>query len=234
MSEFHSLLRRIAQDIVSEVRVAMICRVESFDQAKLTATIQPLGKVRADNRDYDLPTLPDVPIATIYGGGFWVRPQFEKGDLVVCLFSAHELTGAIKGQATRLSASTHELSYAVIVAGIPNQIATEPKWGTESGFLIGHTSGDPLLKMDEGKITAKTTEFFVDAQTVKLGPIADLEKSVLGETFLGKLKSLIDVISNITTAGGPAAQAVDAASKTALAAEKAALDSILSEKVKSA
>ena len=150
------------------------------------------------------------------------------------IFSISTIASSTSTPATRLSASTHELSYAVIVAGIPNQIATEPKWGTESGFLIGHTSGDPLLKMDEGKITAKTTEFFVDAQTVKLGPIADLEKSVLGETFLGKLKSLIDVISNITTAGGPAAQAVDAASKTALAAEKAALDSILSEKVKSA
>lgn len=171
MSEFHSLLRRIAQDLVGEVRVAMICRVESFDKAQLTATIQPLGKVRANNRDHDLPTLPDVPIATTYGGGFWVRPVFSQGDLVVCLFSAHELTGAVKGQATRLSTSTHELSYAVIVAGIPNQISPEPKWDTESGFLIGHSSGDPLLKLESGKVTAKTTEFYIDGKLVVSGEI---------------------------------------------------------------
>lgn len=171
MSEFHSLLRRIAQDLVSEVRVSMICRVESFDEAKLTATIQPLGKVRVDNSDHDLPILPDVPIATMYGGGFWVRPVFDEGDLVVCLFSAHELAGPVKGQATRLSLSTHELNYAVIVSGIPSQIATEPKWGTESGLLIGHTSGDPLLKMESGKITATATEFYIDGRLVVSGEI---------------------------------------------------------------
>lgn len=139
--EAYSALEAFREGLIGGLYTGAVAIVESYD---------PSGKA-------DILILPDrdlvssVPVATIQGGGFYVRAPLQKGDLVSVIFSYRSIDGAMHGVEDR-SPRTHDINDAIIVGGInpfteplPSQDGDKLVIGTMSGTGKITISPDGLI-----------------------------------------------------------------------------------------
>lgn len=89
------LIRRYGDQAAAAVRVALPCKVVSFDTAKMTATVQPLIK---DGKE-PAPVTARVLSQRLSSGGQPVeyRTVLMAGDTVMVLFADREIKNAFQG-----------------------------------------------------------------------------------------------------------------------------------------
>ena len=59
--------------------VADVVKVLAFDEAALTVDVQPITRYPDEDTFQTKPPVLAVPVATIYGGGFVIRPVYRPG-----------------------------------------------------------------------------------------------------------------------------------------------------------
>ena len=74
------------------IHTCMLAKINKFDHKKMKAEVVPLHKRRlVDGRTKEYPLLLEVPVAFFYANGFFIRPPYKKGDLVVVIFAESEI-----------------------------------------------------------------------------------------------------------------------------------------------
>ena len=229
-TEFFESLRN---DILGSIHSGIIARVQTFTRTPLEATVVPLYSI-ADKQAIPQPMNPiTLPVNIMWAGNCFIIPDYKNGDLVYCAPGMNDFRSVLSsGTNITLNESYHALENMHVAHGIKPDSISIPSSLPQSGTIIGHVSGQSYVNISDLKIEVKAPEVIVNSQVVKVGDEATLEKSPKGETLKSVLEALGDIVSGLTTAGGPSNQAADPATQAAVASWKATLESFLSTMVK--
>lgn len=187
--DFAEFLRDLLASALDQQEITVRGRIESFDKQRLTATVKILAqKQKPDGSAQDYPLLSGVPVmAPALGGGFFIRPAYERGDQCLVAFSLRDVYGPARGLISP-SVAGSVLHNAVVVGGLKSATLNPSDW-SEDGLLIGHKDGDAYAKFadNEIKFVFGSTEIVMDAQ--------GLRAVVGGATF--------DLVTHKHTTGAP-------------------------------
>lgn len=140
------LLRLFGDETSAAIRVALPAKVVKYDRATQRADVVPVVREAVPNRDgsvvlEDLPIIPNVPVAWIRGGGYWMQLPLAVGDHVDLIFqdvdfSRWRESGALSdpGDLRR-----HDLSYPIAYPCIAPDAAALDEIGADEAVLDGPT-----------------------------------------------------------------------------------------------
>lgn len=201
-----------------DVNVAMPGRVESYDRATQSATIQPLIQrgfideegVRAVR---DVPPINRVPVAFPGGGAYSITWDLAKGDTVLLVFSQRSLDKwkSSGDKVDPLDDRTHDVSDAVAIPGLRS--LNNPTAQVASGAMV------------------------VGAPAIKLGGIAAVDNVLKGTTYRTAEDLLIVGLAALATAiaadtiVAPATKAAGGTLGTAITTFQAGTSTYISTKV---
>jgi hypothetical protein len=115
------MLDRVKQDCSREMNCHLVCRVESFDDAKNTITASAAMKRRfTDGTEVEFPVFTDVPVLTLSGGGAFLSFPIKAGDWCLLLFNDRDIDSWwYSGQVTYPNSPRHHsLSDGIAFVGL--------------------------------------------------------------------------------------------------------------------
>ena len=223
---FNNFWDKRSRDIV----IGCIGRIESFDKVKMRADVQPLLEYKSsgDTTAVKFAVIGNIPVQFLYAGGYYIRPDYAKGDLVWVTYSTFDIEYGLNNLHDNVAEGTFSRENASIAHGLAPEKWQAPELFQSDGLLIGHKSGI-TLQIKENEIIAKGDKFSWDGDF----EIKDaVESAVLGDTLATILNTFCTALSAIT----PGAVAENAASlgaiKSAAVALQGQLNSIKAQKVK--
>ena len=124
--------------------VADVVKVLAFDEAALTVDVQPITRYPDEDTFQTKPPVLAVPVATIYGGGFVIRPVYKAGDIGVVVYLDRDSDAVIAGgaEADPNTERLHSGDDAVFVGGIR----------TGGSSISGHPAGSLSLGTADGGV----------------------------------------------------------------------------------
>lgn len=165
---FSELLNDKLQDFGKSIQLGLICKVEKFDKEKMIADVEPLLKSKDDDEiETALPIIPDIPVCFINAGGFYVRPEYKRGDLVWVSFSTHDIADALNEYTRAASKKIFSIENACLICGIASKSFINPaEFANKDGLLIGHKDGKAYIQFKDDEII-----FNIGADVVKFTKI---------------------------------------------------------------
>ena len=152
--------------------VADIVKVLAFDEAALTVDVQPITRYPDEDTFQTKPPILAVPVATIYGGGFVIRPIYAAGDIGMVVYLDRDSDAVIAGgaEADPNTERLHSGDDAVFVGGIRaggNSVSGHP-----SGSLsLGTADGSVYLSISPSGIDIKGSVTITGDLTVTGGVV---------------------------------------------------------------
>lgn len=141
------LLNAVKDSTLTDIRVAIPCRVESYDASTQLVDVQPLVSERVEVEDgvttMQLPVITSVPLVFPGAGGFHITFPVKKGDEVLVIFTdksidAWQDQGGISDPDDN---RRHHLSDAIAIPGLHNN--TGKIAGVDTDVItIGKDDGD--------------------------------------------------------------------------------------------
>lgn len=189
-------MARLKSDILKSVNCVKVGRIQSFDGAKKTASVQILFKrVAPGGMAVSYPVLIDCPVFTLQGGGGSIKFPIAQGDHCLVLFADRNIDAWYENgtEEVPFDARLHDLSDGICLVGL-NALTSS---------LSAYPSGEALYELDGAELGLKDGLIKVKSATTDL---------------LTLIEGLIDVLKGISTVpgGGP----LNAASIAALEAQK--------------
>ena len=162
MSDFSKFLTDLLQRFGESVQIGMVGRIKSFNKTTMRAEVEPLlRKENLAGESSQLPVLSNVPVSFLCTGKYFIRPTYERGDLVWLTFATHDIFSAMKGTPAKASDQIFGLQNACIVNGLLSTTPIGGDFADATGLAIGAT--DVFIEVEEDKITAH-----LDGNTVEL------------------------------------------------------------------
>ncbi len=152
MSGFIEFLEDYLHDRLSDIDIGMIGRIEAFDSQKMRADVIPLLKKKSGDKEVEYSMLKDVPVNFLYSGGFYIKPAYEKGDLVHISFSTHDIEKALKDDKPLASDRIFSSENAFVIGGIAKTDWEKPKNFEKDGLLIGHKDGGVFTRYTKDEL----------------------------------------------------------------------------------
>jgi hypothetical protein len=147
-----------SQALLLALRVALPCKVVSFDPAKQTISAQPLlAQLLSDGSSEAYPILADVPVFAQRGGGFVVTMPITPGDPCLVVFADRCIDGWFSTAQASPPADfrMHDLSDGFALVGFAPIPQAIPGYSSSSAELRS-LSGMQTVKLDvDGTITNK-------------------------------------------------------------------------------
>lgn len=140
-----------------DLHTCMPGRVESYDAAKQTATVQPMIK-RVDVSDAgaqvvsSYPTLANVPVAWPRFGGFYIHGPLASGDFVLLTFTESAID-PFRARGTETHPGDlrrHTMTGAVAIPGLYPRSRALPTAGDD--LVIGLESGGEIRLKADGEV----------------------------------------------------------------------------------
>lgn len=154
MSDFSKFLSDLLQRFGESVQIGMVGRIKSFDKSTMRAEVEPLlRKESQTGESSQLPVLSNVPVSFLCTGKFFIRPTYERGDLIWLTFATHDIFASLKGAPAVASDQIFGLQNACVVNGLLSAVQSiGGDFEDAEGLAIG--AKDTFLEMQEDKITA--------------------------------------------------------------------------------
>ncbi len=214
-----------------DIIVGCIGKIESFDKVKMRADIQPLLEytVTGASTSTKFAVVGDIPVQFLFSGGFYIRPNYVKGDLVWISYSTFSIENALSKGYDNTSSSIFSRENASVSHGIASENWTAPDSFNDAGLLIGHKDSGLTLQITEADIIGKGTKISWDGMFEILNAT---EPAVLGNTLVTILNTFCAALSSIIPGAVDENATALTAIKTAAANLQTQLSSIKAEKVK--
>lgn len=200
-----------------------LAKVVSFNREKMRADVQPLVEVEEKGKIHRMSVITDLPVGYLRAGKFYIRPDYEKGDLVFCSFSAIATENGLNDSYDSIEGELFPRESGFVVCGVAGDKFAPPTYFSKHGLLLGHESGGVTIQLTEDTVK-------IDGKLEIDDPTA--EKAVLGES----LKMALETFCTSIAAAAPGNPAQNAAAigviQSAAATLKTSLMNILGSKVK--
>lgn len=141
-----------------QLRVALPARVESYDAAEQSASIQVLPLIAYEDelgvrKTERLPVINRVPVLSLGAGGFRMRFPVAKGDLVLAIFASSSLDRwkTKGGEVDPLDERFGDLSDAIAIPGV-HDFAHALDAAPSDRMVIGSESGDGTIELLENEV----------------------------------------------------------------------------------
>lgn len=156
MSTWAGVTKEAIVKEVQRVEQGLVGLISSFDKETMRADVKPLQADPAvgNSAPVPLPVLPSIPVSLIYAGDFYIRPNYQEGDMVWVSFATRDIASSLRGETLERSKRVFDLSSASVAYAIAPTDWTPPAEFSEDGLLIGHKDGDAYLKFESDKVTA--------------------------------------------------------------------------------
>jgi len=152
---FNSVIEEWILARLKQAQQGLVAKVVLFDKEAMRADVKPFLQDKAGSELIDWPTLPKIPVQMLIAGDFYIRPDYQPGDLVWVTFATHDIDDSLGEKQLPKSVKTFDLASACVVGGVTPDGWTPPtEFGAEDGLLIGHKDGDAYLKFESDKATA--------------------------------------------------------------------------------
>lgn len=138
--------------------IGCIGRIESFDNKKMRADVQPLLEytVSGESSATKFAVIGDIPVQFLSAGGYYIRPDYAKGDLVWVTYATFSIEHGLSNSFDNTSGSIFSRENASVANGIAKENWSAPAAFNDPGLLIGHKDGTFIhIKPDEVKIKDK-------------------------------------------------------------------------------
>ncbi len=153
MSKWARLLTDVIEHQLQQVELGFIAEIITFDKDTMRAEVRPLLTSKteedgADNpKDLDIPNIENVAVELIYGGTFYIRPNYTPGTLVKCACTASSLEPPLdQGVRSNMLDARFSLSNITVTGAVlPTDFEAPASWAGKDGLLIG--DGDTILEV---------------------------------------------------------------------------------------
>jgi len=223
---FNKFWEKRSRDIV----VGCIGRIESFDKVKMRTDVQPLLEYKASGETTatKFAVIGDVPVQFLWAGGYYIRPDYKKGDLVWVTYSTFSIEAGLSNMFDDVSTGTFSRENASVVAGVAKENWSAPDSFESAGLLVG-CEGGAVIRIDGDNIIATGDKFSWGGELEVAGAT---ESAALGDTLASILDSFCSSVSAIVAGDMAANAAALGIIKTAAATLQGQLNSIKAVKVK--
>jgi len=155
--DFSSFIRDCFNQFARSIQLGLPCKIEKFDKKTMRADVQPFMKIKnAKNEETTYPILCDLPVQLVYAGGFYIRPAYERGDIVWVTFSTFDISDGLDEYSRAESEKLFSLENACVSGAIASSKFTPPpEFNTEDGLIIGEKSGNSYMVYSSDGITMK-------------------------------------------------------------------------------
>lgn len=187
---FELFLNDLIASKLETVEMSFVASIVTFDKAKMRATIRPLlvsTVTGAELKKPDIVSVPDiqnVPVEMLYGGGFYIRPDYAFNDLVhvSCYGSPIQAPVESDGRANS-KVMRFQLNSCSVTSGLIRKGVTVPAaWSSQAGLLIG--KGGVYISFDATSVKVKGN-LNVDGDIVATGDIDAVNVSASGDVTAG-------------------------------------------------
>ena len=179
MNKLAELMSEKVDFELSAVWIGLLGEVVSFSKSKSEVEVQPLIKLKKQKSYTRLPVI-KCPVGLSLGNGFFLIPDYKKGDIVELKGNIYPIDNQLKGQVEVAENFKFKLSNCTIIGChvkrpkliLPNVI--------KDGVVIAHEDGDYFqLKKDE--INFKTKDFTIEGD-VKIKGKLNTTKDIKSDT----------------------------------------------------
>lgn len=155
ISEMIDLLSDFFDRRSRNIIIGCIGKIESHDLVTMRADVKPLLKYTAEGGilAQDFAVISKVPVLFLYAGGFYIRPEYQRGDLVWVTFATHGIQSGLMGLADPTDEGAFSRDSAAVVHGLTPTVWVPPIDITKPGLVIGHEGGASLMQITETGIS---------------------------------------------------------------------------------
>ncbi|MEW6525092.1 MAG: Gp138 family membrane-puncturing spike protein [Spirochaetota bacterium] len=157
IAEFIKLFEDFWNNRAKEIIIGAIGRIESHNLATMRADVTPLlyFTPQGTTSPRNFTVIANVPVLFIWAGGYYIRPEYKRGDLVWLSFATFDISKGLSGQADAADGAMFRRESAAVVGGIAKNSWQKPSDITKPGLLVGHKDGNVLLQITDSKIIIK-------------------------------------------------------------------------------
>ncbi|MTI62162.1 MAG: hypothetical protein FH762_19625 [Firmicutes bacterium] len=168
--ELNKIVRKLINDKIDKLNVALPARILKYDSTKLRAKIELLAKKELAGEQVTYPPILEVPVSTIRAGTFVIIPPFRKNDVVQVLFNQKALDKLL------ITGKPQEVQYkrlfsiddAVVIGGLQIEQADDlPDVG--ENLYIGSQDGETNIEItSDNEININCSTANINADEVNL------------------------------------------------------------------
>jgi hypothetical protein len=128
----------------SQIQLGLPAKIDKFDKSTMLADV----KFFLQNKDAqgtltDYPIVHNIPVQFIFANGFYIRPEYHRGDKVWVTFSTFDIEKAMDEQTGAEGAGIFGMQNASVTGSIAtNQFTAPDAFGNEDGLIMGHEDGN--------------------------------------------------------------------------------------------
>jgi hypothetical protein len=166
--KFTNFLKEILDQFGGNIQLGLPAEIDSFNKTAMRADVKFF--LQSEQNDIkksliDYPIIPNIPVQFIFAGGFYIRPEYVRGDKVWVTFSTYDIQDALDEYTRAESKSIFNMNNAVVSQSIAtNKFVVPAEFQNESGLLIGHKNGSSYIVFSSNSIIAK----FGTGKTIQL------------------------------------------------------------------
>jgi len=196
-AELAGLIKDYVDKVLRGILIGCVASIERHDLATMRADVKPLimftpaGQTAQSN--YAI--IPDIPVLFIFAGGYYIRPEYKRGDLVWVTFATYDISPSLSGRNTDGDGDVFPRESAAVVQGIAKKGWSPPSDFSASGLAIGSLDGKASFLISSGVITAKIDSFEIEGDVSIKGNIeTEGDLTVTGNvTSTGKISADLEV-----------------------------------------
>jgi hypothetical protein len=158
VTEFVSLLTDFKKIFAREIIYGAIGKIDKFNKQKMRADVQPLFYSTSKGVRTDHAIIPQAPVQFLYSGGFYVRPDYKKDDLVWLSYATFNIENQLKDQFESTEGATNHEHALSVVSGLALSNWQAPDEFSKDGLLIGHKDGGLWLQVTDSEINGEGTK----------------------------------------------------------------------------
>lgn len=153
-AELAGLIKDYVDKVLRGVLIGCVASIENHNLTTMRADIKPLIMFTpvggTEQSNYAI--IPDVPVLFIFAGGFYIRPEYKRGDLVWVTFATHDISPALSGRYADGDGDVFPRESAAVVQGIAKRGWSAPSDISLPGLLLGHKDGAVLMQITDAAV----------------------------------------------------------------------------------
>jgi hypothetical protein len=156
----NDITRKMINDAVSDIHTSLPAKINKYDAEKMRAEITLISKQNLEGEMVEIPPVLEVPVGFMKAGKFIIRLPFQKGDVVVVVFSEKAIDQLlISGKSEEVKYTRmHSIDDAIIVNSLQLESESDLNSSYTSDLLIENQEANSRIVMkNNGDLLAETS-----------------------------------------------------------------------------